>query len=122
MHGVRIVLWLLALPAVLVVAALLGLSWFGVAGPSTFGGSVTQHTYPTPTYWPVSPYSDPAPPAVPEISVAPCPRGQVPTTAPWHGKTVPACTVPGGVPADPNSGPKANPNTMIPSVAAISIP
>ena len=72
------------------------------------GQPVQQYVYPSPSYWPLSPYplgngsvkfTDTLP------TTPPCPVGEVPTTAPWHGLFVPACTIPGGVPPDPNTGP-----------------
>ena len=99
----------------MVLGVTLGIAVIGAAvglAFASFGGVARQgveppalHSYPSPSYWPMSPYSDPAPPAAPETTVAPCPPGQVPTTATWRGRTVPACMVPGGVSSDPGTGP-----------------
>jgi hypothetical protein len=76
---------------------------------SEIGGEQIQHVYPTPSYWPTSPYpmgggGQPQAPA-PTVTVLPCPPGMVATIAPWQGRVVPACTIPGGIPPNPGHGP-----------------
>jgi hypothetical protein len=64
-----------------------------------------EHTYPVPSFPPYTPAHYSAQPADPQTTVLPCPPGEVATTAQWHGQTVLACTIPGGVPANPGTGP-----------------
>jgi hypothetical protein len=58
------------------------------------------HTFPLPSFPPYTPARYSAQPAEPQPTVLPCPPGEVPTSAQWHGQTVAACTIPGGVPAN----------------------
>lgn len=72
------------------------------------GQPVQKYIYPSPSYWPLKPYplgdgSVKFHDALP--TDAPCPAGEVPTTALQNGLYVPACTIPGGVPPDPHTGP-----------------
>lgn len=77
------------------------------------------YALPSPSYWPLSPYPMGSVRPQPTTTVEPCPPvnyvppggwlyspapppPSVPTTAP---DGTPACTVPGGVPPDPHTGP-----------------
>ena len=98
-YGMRTLLIVAA--AALVFAAFLFTHSASSASVQVGGAQPRDYAYPSPSGWTTTPYPDGSPVAEPTTIVAPCPAGEVPTTATWRGKTVPACTVPGGVPPDP---------------------